>query len=112
MSSKSKNHLAGGKYTGSHTTVIPAARIVCEIANACPYVTKIGLGFIKTGLKANGVQSVKIIDDGSHLLLVVKGNTASQEIHVYVSNIQEAKLAISCGARDCNMRVGFRKDAQ
>lgn len=112
MASVSKNHLAGGKYTGSHTTVIPTARIVCDIANACPDVQKISLGFIKTGLKANGVQSVKIIDDNGNILLVVKGNTSAQQIRVYTSNIHNAKLAIARGARNAGLRIGFRKDTE
>ncbi|MEN9337866.1 MAG: hypothetical protein RIQ41_180 [Candidatus Parcubacteria bacterium] len=112
MAIVSKNHLAGGKYTGSHTTVIPTARIVCDIANACQDVQKISLGFIKTGLKSNGVQSVKIIDECENILLVVKGNTSAQEIRVYASNVHNAKLAIARGARNNNLRIGFRKDAE
>ncbi len=110
MASTSKNHLAGGKYTGSHTTVIPTARIICEIANACSYVTKISLGFIKTGLRASGVQSVKIIEKGKYLLLAVKGNTSMQEIHVYVTDINKAKLSIASGAKDRNIGIRFPKE--
>ncbi len=111
MASTSKNHLNGGKYTGSHTTVIPTARIICEIASACEHVTKISLGFIKTGLKANGVQSVKITEKGKYLLLAVKGNTSAQEIHVYVTNIEQAKLSIVSGAKDRNIGIRFPKES-
>lgn len=109
-----KNHLAGGKYTGSHSTVIPMARIICEIANASADVSKISLGFIKTGLRSNGVQSLKIIDDGASILLIVKGNTSAQELRVYANKgkTQDVKQAIAQGASNKGLRVTFRNDAE
>ena len=45
-----KNSRMGGKYGGGHTTVIPAAGIIADIAHDCTFVIKISVGFIKSGL--------------------------------------------------------------
>ena len=105
-----KGHRSGGKYATSHTTVIPAAELICDILDDCEEVTKIAVGFIRTGLKANGTQSVKITDESGHILLTVKGNTSSQEIFVYTRNVQTTKLAVAREARNKGMRISFRKD--
>jgi len=82
---------AGGKYTGSHTTVIPAAATVCDIVNGCPHVTKISLGFITANLTSlRGKKRVKMspYENGS-MLLRVRDNTAIQEVRVFSENIHK-----------------------
>lgn len=104
----SKHSRSGGKFSGNHTTLIPAACIVADIANDCESVTKISPGFIKAGLKsANGHRRVKITDDGSQILLSIRDNTSCQEVHVYPSNMQAAKLAIAKGARNAGLAISF-----
>ncbi len=50
---------AGGKYGGGHTTVIPAAGTIADLAEECAYVTKISVGFIKSGLKPTNGEKVR-----------------------------------------------------
>jgi hypothetical protein len=104
----SKHSRSGGKFTGNHTTLIPAATVVCDIANACLFVTKITPGFIKAGLKSvNGQRRVKITDKEGAILLSVRDNTSQQEVFVYSSNMQVAKLAIARGVRNAGMHLSF-----
>ena len=97
--SKRKGQRMGGKFTGSHTTVIAAATEIADIADECSLVTKIALGFIKTGLpSAKGLKRLKIqVTDGS-LLLTVRDNIAQQELRVYVSDVIAAKRSIAIRA--------------
>ena len=106
-----KDSRSGGKFSGNHTTLIPAAAIVADIAHACPFVTKISPGFIKAGLRSvAGQRRVKITDDGASILLSVRDNTSHQEIHVYSNDIQATKLAIAKGARNAGLRIAFGGD--
>lgn len=93
---KRKGQRMGGKFTGSHTTVISAATDIADIADECHLVTKIALGFIKTGLPSvKGLKRLKIqVADGS-LLLTVRDNIAQQELRVYATDILAAKSAIA-----------------
>lgn len=103
-----KDSRQGGKYTGNHTTLTPVAALLCDIAHDCPHVTRISPGFLKAGLKsANGQRRVKIIDQEGGILLSVRDNTSHQEVHVYVANLHEARLAIARGARDNNIAISF-----
>ena len=102
---------SGGKFNGNHTTLIPAACTVADVAEACPAVTKISPGFIKAGLKSvNGIRRVKITNDKLCLLLSVRDNTSHQEIYVYVNDMQKAKLAIAKGARTAGLNISFGAD--
>lgn len=104
MSKDSRN---GGKFTGSHTTLNSAAALVCDVAAACPSVTKITPGFLKGGLKPANGRRVKIIDKGGAILLSIRDNTSHQEVHIYASDMQDAKLAIARGARNKGLRIAF-----
>lgn len=94
----------GGKYTSSHTTVVPGAARIADIADNCAAVTKISLGFIKGGLpSAKGMRRLKIkVAEGS-LLLSVRDNISEQELRVYASDVKAAERAITEGAR----KAGF-----
>ncbi|MCI0620030.1 DUF2103 domain-containing protein [Candidatus Wolfebacteria bacterium] len=99
---------SGGKYGGDHTTVIPAAGAICDIANACPHVTRISPGFLKTGLKTNtGPRRVKLTRQNGGILLSVRDSISHQEIRVYTGDVQEAMLAIARGARNAGFRIAF-----
>ncbi len=103
-----KKTRSGGKYCSSHTTIIPAAGVVSDIAHELPEVTKIQIGFIKAGLKsANGQRRVKISNKDYSILLSIRDNTTFQEIIVYSTDIQKTKLAIAKGSRDAGLNVSF-----
>lgn len=107
-----KNTRSGGKFGGSHTTIIDAAIIVADIANKQLEVTKILVGFIKPGLpSAKGQRRVKIIDRERSILLAVRGNTSHQEIVVYTSDVQKTKLAIAQGARNAGLHISFGRNS-
>ena len=102
-----KNTRAGGKYGGSHTTVIPGAGILADIAHNCPYVTKISVGFIKGGLSpTRGIRRVKIATAEGSLLISVRDTIAHQELRVYTSDVALAKQAISTQAKLAGFNVG------
>lgn len=107
----SKYSRSGGKYTGTHTSLIPAAAMVCDNAHACAHVTRISPGFIKTGLKSvQGNRRLKIAVDGARILLTVRDNVSQQEVHVYAADIPSACMTIARGARQNNLTVIFRKE--
>lgn len=108
----SKYSRSGGKFTGNHTTLIPTACEVCDIASRVPEVTKITPGFIKAGLKSvAGQRRVKFTDENPHtILLSVRDNASHQEVRVYVTNIQEARTTIARRLRDANIAIRFTKD--
>lgn len=87
------NHLQGGKFTASHTTVIDAAREPALAASRLDCVTKVSLGLIKK--LPNGEPSLKFIEEGEGCLLVkVRGVAFLQEIRVYTSDKQATKEAM------------------
>lgn len=99
---------SGGKFSGNHTTLIPAACIVADIAAKCSHATNISPGFIKAGLRSvNGKRRVKITDDGASLLLSVRDNTSHQEIHVHSKDMNTTRLAIARGARNAGLSISF-----
>jgi hypothetical protein len=101
-----KNTRAGGKFTGSHTTVIPAAGTIADIAEGCSAVTKIGLGFIKAGLPSlKGQRRLKIQMTEGSLLLTVRDNISQQELRVYASPVETAKHTIAVSAEKAGFRV-------
>lgn len=84
----SKHSRSGGKFTGNHTTLIPLASSVCDIAAACECITKITPGFIKAGLKSvNGQRRVKITEKDGGILLSIRDNKSHQLVYVYSHNI-------------------------
>lgn len=112
MANKNKGKRSGGKYNGSHTTVVPAAEIVCDIAHDLECVTKISLGIIKAGLKsAHGNRRVKIIDKQGAILLSVRDNNTNQEVYVYATDLKAAKDGVTKGAEEAGLRVSFVKEA-
>ena len=96
-----------GKLRGPHSTVIEAAwRFLPQILRD-PSVTGISPGFITAGKRASGRNSIKIIEEGSWLLLSVRGSTAHQELRVFTSDAQTAKLAVARAARKASFHVSF-----
>ena len=100
----SKGHKQGGKITGSHTTVIPAAEKVIDLLQKTVGVQKISIGFIKQGIKS-GRQAIKIMEMDSGLLLKMRGTASIQEIRVYTNNPEKVKGVLKEFADENNYRM-------
>lgn len=99
---------SGGKYGGSHTTFISAAAIAADIAASCDVVTNIAAGIINTPRNKSGVRrNVKIVDVKGAIMLTVTEGAAHQEVRVYASDTQAAKLCIAKGVRNKGLTVSF-----
>ncbi len=108
----SKDSRSGGKYTGNHTTLIPLASVVCDIANSIPEVTKITPGFISSGLTSvSGRKRVKFTDEKKTgcILLTMRDNTSHQEVRVYVTDIDNTRTKIARGILNRNISICFTK---
>lgn len=104
----SKDSRSGGKFSG-HTTFIPAAVLVADIANRSNSIYRICPGFIKAGLRSvSGHKRVKITKEGDYILLAVRDNVSQQEVHVYATDSQQAMLDIAKGARDAGLAIAFK----
>lgn len=110
----SKDSRSGGKYTRSHSTLIPFAAAVCDIVNIIPQVKKISLGFIEAGNgNGHGHKLVKPIKESNVcILLKVRDNASHQEIRVFFdsSDISIVILAIEQKLRDADIAICSTKD--
>jgi hypothetical protein len=107
----SKDSRSGKKYGGSHTSLIPLAAVICDIAHQSPSVTKISPGFIKAGLKSVGGQRrIKIASDKTHILLSIRDNASHQEVRVYADDVEAVKLMIAQGARSEGIQITLSKN--
>lgn len=108
----SKYSRSGGKYTGNHTTLIPLASLVCDLAHAIPHVTKISPSFIKSGLKsARGKRRVKFSDEGNgSLLLSIRDGIAHQEVRIYTTDLQTARTELARRILDEGIAIRFKND--
>jgi hypothetical protein len=90
---RTSGHLSGGKFTASHTTVIDAAVAPARAAAQLPCVSKVSLGVIKS--LHTGPPALKFTDDGPSCLLVkVRGVRSLQEIRIYTSDKEAARVAM------------------
>lgn len=104
----SKDSRSGGKFSG-HTTLVPAAVLVADIADKSPAVYRICPGYIKAGLKSvSGHKRVKITREGNYILLAVRDNASHQEVHVYCNDTQKAMLEIARGSRNAGLAICFK----
>ncbi len=87
---------AGGKFTGSHTTVIEPAETLIKVLNNSDLVYKISLGFIKNkaGKGGSGHVRYKLHKNGSGLKLVVSGTGTVQEFYIYTNDMAQVKALI------------------
>ncbi len=98
----------GGKYGGDHSTFIPVAAIAAEVAASCSEVTNICSGVIDLPRgKGGSRRNVKIIDVEAGILLVVTAGAAHQEVRIYTSDTQAAKLCIARGVRNRGLTISF-----
>jgi hypothetical protein len=106
-----QNHRSGGKYCGSHTTIIGAASFLTDIAVRQSEVSKITLGFIKAGLPpAHGQRRVKFTADQGSLLLSVRDNVSHQEIRVYSTDVSKTRLSLARSARNAGIHIAFQEE--
>lgn len=82
-----KGSRSGGKYTGSHTTIIPAAAHILDGIDAMTLVTKISLGIIQNSGPRGGTVRIhcRPLDDEIHGLKVTIAKGGSlQVVRVYL----------------------------
>lgn len=101
-----KDARAGGKYTGSHTTVTPLAARICDIAAASASVRSISPGFITAGLRPlRGPRRIKIVERQGALLISVRDTTTLQELHIYTSDLESTRARIVAEAEAAGIEV-------
>jgi hypothetical protein len=77
----------GGKFGNNHSSIIDAAEVIADISNACPLVTEIRPGKIKSPRNRSGrSRRVKVLVEGHSLLVRVVANAALQEFRLYTTN--------------------------
>ncbi|PIX90267.1 MAG: hypothetical protein COZ29_00910 [Candidatus Moranbacteria bacterium CG_4_10_14_3_um_filter_45_9] len=108
-----KGHRSGGKFGGSHTTMIPLAGVFVDSIVKRPCVTKISAGYIKAGLSpANGNRQVKVYDTQGGIWLRVRDNTTRQDVLVCTTDIPETKRVLHqvASKRRVRFRLGENAD--
>lgn len=85
-------HRAGGKFTGSHTTIIDAALVVADTAAKQEEVSKISLGIIEAASSKKMRLKFKPIPAGWEV--IVYGRMTLQFIRVFTSDPKKTKNAI------------------
>lgn len=94
MAGKTKK--AGGKYAKSHSTMIPAAAIVCKALERIPEVTRISLGFITAGMRTVATRRIKItVVGGAAIKLSVRDHISHQEVYIYVATESDKTSVIA-----------------
>ena len=105
-----KNTRSGDKYCGSHTTIIPAATTLADIAHDYDEVSKISLGIIEAGLSpVSGQRRVRFADDLGSILIRVRDNTTLQELRIYTSDVNQTRTKLARESRNLGFRISFRK---
>lgn len=106
----SKHNRSGGKFTNTHTSLIPLASIIADCADGCEHVTKISPGFIKAGLRStSGQRRIKItkVNDNC-LLLAIRGNISHQEITLYTDDVLKTISSIKKCAKDNHVQISYK----
>jgi hypothetical protein len=103
-----KDHRSGGKFGSNHTTVVAAAGHLCDIAHQQPEVTKISLGFIKSGLRSlEGKKRAKVTMRPGNLFLSVRDNSSNQELTIYTDDTKKTRQALYRGGKEYDIEVRF-----
>lgn len=109
MSKDSRN---GGKYSGNHTSLIPAAVLVCDYLAKCQSVSKISPGIIKAGLSSlRGKRRIKASRKFPALFLSIRDNASQQEVYLYSDDIDKTlgTLTIFCQKNNFNLSFEDKK---
>lgn len=87
-------HRQGGKFAGSHTTIISGGDVIFDAAAEMPEVTKISLGVIKPLSRRGGspvrVKCMEIPENDKCLRVTVAKGATVQIAYVYVG-LSEAR---------------------
>lgn len=81
-----KNHRAGRKIGGRHTTVIDASIPLIDFLQKHPLVTNIIFGRIKMGI-GSAPQRLKFREESGCILITVRGSASVQEIRVFSKDL-------------------------
>jgi len=102
-------HRDSKKSRGTHTTCSDLSAKVHDIAVRIQEVTGVSLGVLESGKGVTGgSQKVKIGDMKGGLLLTVRQSRSVQEVRVYSTNVQVARLALARALRDEDIPIAFR----
>ncbi len=102
----SKDSRSGGKFTGSHTTLIPLAAEVCDVAHAISLVSKISPGFITAGLRPiRGLRRIKITERDGAIRLTIRDNTSLQEVYMYTNDFAGTKKSLVKALSEHNLKI-------
>lgn len=86
-------HRAGGKFSGSHSTITDTAAVVVDTAAKQTEVTKIVLGIIKAGIKSGQIRlTFKSVPVGWEIK--VRGRISIQTLYIHTSNPEATKSKI------------------
>ena len=99
-------HVAGRKYTSSHTTVIGLARTVLGLIEHLEGITKISVGRI---VQNRTSRRIRILSDSNGVVrLVVKQGQTLQELYIYCKDTQDTMEGIARILRNNNHGISFR----
>lgn len=102
-------HRDGGKFIGSHTTVLDTTGLIADIAAKRPEVTKINVSVMAMGKGvAGGQRRLKFSDAGPTTILVtVRQSRSVQELWIHSTDVRVTKLALARAARDRRIAIKF-----
>lgn len=101
-----KSTRSGKKFGGDHTTVVPGAGIIADIALSHRDVTKISVGFITSGLRpTKGVRRIKCMVEPGSLRISVRDGIAHQELRVFARDISQVQKYIIFEAAQCGFQT-------
>ncbi len=102
----SKNHRAGKKFCGKHTTLSPATgKMVDHVTKKCSDI-KISLGILKCGLRpSKGRRWIKVQKLTGCLYLKIRDNISVQSVHIYTKNQKDVLHALEGAAEKHNFAV-------
>ena len=96
--------MAGGKFCGSHTTIIDAAYDLVRFLNNQPEVKKISLGIIRQCKAGSSQKNIKIKETTSGLELTIRGNMYVQTIFVYLEDAEANREGVEKMINDSLVR--------
>lgn len=103
-----KKHRGGGKFKGSHTTLVDIALRVVDIVERLDACTGISCGIVQSGKGVTGgTQKVKITKMSGGLLLTARQSRSVQEVRVYGPDVQELLEAVARSLRNEDIRIHF-----
>ena len=100
-----KTARAGGKFSRSHSSVIPSATEILDILHEMPEVKKISLGIIKAGKTSGGKRYLKLKERTGGLLMTVRGNSSIQEIGIYSNDPEKIKKVLKERSVKLNVEI-------